>query len=119
MQTQVDGRVAVVYLRATLSGLAAVFIALLGRGLVFALWNINQNVAYGLGAIAGGVLESIFSPLFWIFALSFFALFFTASRLDSKMLRVILFWTPTVAISTLGVGLCSLLFAYARLHFKG
>jgi hypothetical protein len=107
----------VVYVRAALSGLAAVHIALLGPGVVAAFWSMHQQKTTGLGAIAGGLVESIFSPLFWILAVSFFVLFFTASRLNSKVLRVILFWTPTVAISTLGVGLFSL-FAYAWLHFR-
>jgi hypothetical protein len=118
MQTsQADGRVAVAYVRATLSGLAAVFIGLLGPWFVIALWNMKEQKATGLAAFAGGLLESIFSPLFWILAVSFFALFFTASRFNSKMLRVTLFWTPTVAISMLGFGLFSL-FAYAWLQFR-
>jgi hypothetical protein len=107
----------VAYVRAALSGLAAVLIAPLGLALVADFWGMNQQKTTGLGAIAGGLLESILSPLFWILAVSFFALFLTASRLKSKVLRVILFWTPTVAISTLGVGLVSL-FAYAWLHFR-
>jgi len=70
-----------------------------------------------LAATAGGLSEAIFSPLFWILAVSFFALFFTASRLRSNVLRVILFWTPTVIISTLGFGVFAL-FVYAWLHFR-
>ena len=51
----------------------------------------------------------IFSPWCWLIAVVFFALFFMASRLGSKALRVLLFWTPTLAISTLGFTICALL----------
>jgi hypothetical protein len=85
-------------------------------GFVITLRDVSQQKATGLAAIAGGLLEGIFSPLSWILAVSFFALFFTASRLRSKVLQVILFWTPTVIVSTLGFGLFAL-FAYAWMHF--
>jgi hypothetical protein len=103
--------------RGTLSALAAVFGGLLGPGLFFALRGINNSKATGLAAVAGGFLESLFSPLFWILAVSLFALFFAASRLSSKPLRILLFWTPVTAISILGLGIFSL-FAYAWIHFR-
>jgi hypothetical protein len=105
------GGQAVTYVRILLSGLAAIFIALLGPWVVIALRDIDQQRATGLTVMAFGPL----TPLFWILAVSFFALFVTASRLNSKVLRIILFWTPTVTISTLGLGLFSL-FAYAWMH---
>ena len=105
------------FVRPLLSGLAAIFIALLGPGFVMALRNMSQQKATGLAATAGGLLEAIFSPLFWILAVSLFALFFTASRLRSRVLQIILFWTPTVIVSTLGFSLFAL-FAYAWLHFR-
>ena len=103
-------------LRGVLSAVAAIFVALLA-GLVSALWPINNSKATGLAAVAGGFLESLFSPLFWILAVSFFALFFAASRLSSKPLRILLFWTPVTAISTLGLGIFSL-FTFAWIHFR-
>ena len=84
------------YVRIVLSGLAAIFVALFGPWLVVALKGMGQQRATGLAAIAGGPL--FFSPLVWILAFSFFALFFTASGLHSKVLRVILFWIPTIAV---------------------
>jgi len=101
-------------LRGTLSALAAVFVGLLGPGLFFAL---NNSKATGLAAVVGGFLESFFSPLFWILAVLFFALFFAASRLSSKPLRILLFWTPATAISILGVGIFSL-FTFLWLHVR-
>lgn len=100
-------------MRLVLSGLAAIFIALLGPWVVVALRDMSQQRATGLTAIAVGPL----TPLFWILAVSFFALFVTASRLNSKVLGVILFWTPTVTISSLGLGLVSM-FAYAWMHVR-
>ena len=104
-------------LRGMLSALAGVFIGLLGPGLLFALRGINNSKATGLAAVVGGLLESVFSPLFWILAVLFFALFFAASRLRSKPLRVLLFWTPVTAISILGLGIFSL-FTFLWLHFR-
>jgi hypothetical protein len=104
-------------LRGVLSGVAAVFVSLLGPGLVFALRGINNSKATGLAAVVGEALESLLSPLFWILAVSFFALFFAASRLSSKPLRIHLFWTPVTAISILGLGIFSLL-TFAWIHFR-
>jgi hypothetical protein len=100
--------------RGTLSALAAVFVGMLGPGLFYVL---RVSKATGLAAVAGGFLESIFSPFFWILALSFFALFFAASRLNSKPLRILLFWTPVIAISTLGLGIFSV-FTFAWVHLR-
>jgi hypothetical protein len=104
-------------LRGVLSAVAAIFVALLGPGLVFALQGINNSKATGLAVVAAGFLESLFSPLFWILAVSFFALFFAASRLDSKPMTMLLFWTPVTSISILGLGIFSL-FTFAWIHFR-
>ena len=104
-------------LRGVLSAVAAIFVALLGPGLVFALRGINNSKATGLAVVAAGFLESLFSPLFWILAVSFFALFFAASRLSSKPMRILLFWTPVTAISILGLGIFSL-YIFAWIHFR-
>ena len=104
-------------LRGILSALAAVFVALLGPGLVFALRGINNSKATGLAAVAGGFVESLLSPLFWILAASFFVLFFASSRLSSKPLRIALFWTPVTVISILGLGIFCL-FTFVWIHFR-
>jgi hypothetical protein len=104
----------VTYLKGILSAVAAIFIAFLGAG-QFLKYTSEQN-ATGLGAIAGGLLASIFSPLFSILAVSSFALFFFAGRLRSRSSRFFLFWIPTVVISALGFGLLAL-FTYAWVHF--
>jgi hypothetical protein len=83
--------VAVIYVKGVLSGVAAIFVALLGPGLLQALKSISGQQATGLGAIAGGFWNPLFSPVFWILAISSFVLFLGASRLGSKVLRVVLF----------------------------
>jgi hypothetical protein len=94
--------VLVTYLRGALSGVAAIFVASLGPGLLWAFRGLGSQKATGLGVIYGALLESPLSPQFWILAILFFCLFFAASRLSSKVLRVALFWTPTLLVSTLG-----------------
>src|SRR5664279_3857460 len=42
-----------------------------------------------------------FSPLFWILVVLFLAWLFAASRLRNKLLRVFLFWIPTLTVSLL------------------
>lgn len=78
---------------------------------------MNSERATGLAAVAGGFVESIFSPLFWILAVLFFMVFFRASRLGNKPLRILFFWVPTVALSTVSISIVALL-TYAVLHFR-
>jgi hypothetical protein len=104
-------------LRGVLSAVAAIFVAVLGPGLVVAFRGINNSKATGVAAIAGGLLESFFSPLCWILAVLFFALFFAASRLSSKPMRILLFWTPVTVISMLGLCIFSLI-TYVWIHFR-
>jgi hypothetical protein len=95
------------YVRGVLSGLAAIFIA----EFVFAWPSLRGTKATGLALFAASPL----SPRFWIVGILLFGLFFAASRLHSKLLRLLLFWTPATVISTLGLGLVALI-AYAWLH---
>jgi len=95
------------YFKATLAGLTALILACV-PGLWSAFAGISNTKATGLAADVVGIVESSFSPLFWLLAIVLFALFFFASRLGSKPLRVILFWIPTVTVSTLGLATGSL-----------
>lgn len=105
------------YLRGLLCGVASISVASLGPGLLHALREIGQQKAIGLGAVAGGFLEDLLSPQFWILAVLFFCLFFAASRLTSKVLRVVLFWAPTLVLSTLGFVFIAF-FAYLWMYFR-
>jgi hypothetical protein len=54
------------------------------------------------------LLSPPFSPLFWILAVLFFALLFAASRFKNKLLRVFLFWIPTLTVSVFCVAIGAL-----------
>jgi hypothetical protein len=100
--------IAMAYLRVVLSGVAAIFVALLvPLFLLMAPMGVARTV--GFGAITATLLGSIVSPWCWLIAVVIFALFFMAGRLGSKVLRVLLFWAPTLAVSTLGFGIFALL----------
>jgi hypothetical protein len=105
----------VTYLKGALSGFAAIFVALFVAGGF--LRSMGEQKATGLGAAAGGLTEAFLSPLFWILAISFYALLFAAGRLTSKALRILLFWAPTLVICMLGFGLFAL-YAYALVHSR-
>jgi hypothetical protein len=85
------------YVKGTLSGLAAIFIA----EFAFFWPFLRESKATGMAAIAALFVESILSPRLWIFAVLLFGVFFAASR-GSTILRALFFWIPTVVISALG-----------------
>jgi hypothetical protein len=95
------------YFKATLSGLTALILAV-----CVPVWPVFRGIsnakATGIAAVAGGLAETATSPLFWLLAIVLFALFFLTSRLGSKLLRIILFWIPTVTVSTLGIATVAL-----------
>ena len=105
------------YLRGVLSGLAAIFVVLLGPGLLNGFISIGREKATGFGFVTAGLVEALLLPRFWILIILLSCLFFSASRLSSKVLRVVLFWTPTLAFSTLGLAFVAF-FAYLRIHFR-
>jgi hypothetical protein len=86
---------------------AALLLAILGPPLFISL-------QHGAKATGFAVFRA-FSPLCAVLAIVFFTVFFAASRLHSKSLRLLLFWTPVTVILTLGVGFLALV-ADAWLH---
>lgn len=104
-------------LRGVLGTVAAILVAVLGPGLVLAFRGINNSKATGLAAVAGCFAGSLFSPWFWILAVSFFAFFFAAGQLGSKPLRILLFWVPVIAVWIFGLCIFSLL-TFAWIHFR-
>jgi len=106
-----------IYAKAILSGLAAILLAEFIPGPWSAFKGISTEKATGLAVLAGGLAESILSPLFWILAVLFFAMFFSASRLENKFLRVFLFWFPTLSVSTFGLGIVAL-FTFVFIRFR-
>ena len=110
-------RKVITYLKAILSGLAALLLAecVPGPWSVFRLFS--QEKATGLMAVAAGLLESALSPAFWMIAISFFALFFAAARFENRALRILLFWVPAVSISLVYVASAAIL-TYVFLHLR-
>lgn len=105
-----------VYVRNILAGLAAIPCGVLGPSFAIAFRGINNSKATGLAALVGSILECFLTPWCWVLALSFFALFYFFARLNSKPLRILLFWIPVTAISTVGIGILSL-FTYLWIRF--
>jgi hypothetical protein len=101
------------YFKGILSGLAAIFLAELVPG----SWSVFREKATGLAAVAGGLPESVFSPLFWILVVLFFALLFAARRLGNKLLRIFLFWIPTLTVSAFGIAIVTL-FTYLFIRVR-
>jgi len=105
------------YLKGVLSGLTGIILA----EVIPVSWSVFRGMsrehATGLAVLKYGLLESLFSPLFWILVASFFALFFAASRSRSKPLRVLVFWIPTVTLTALSIAVVAL-FTYLILHFR-
>lgn len=99
------------YVKGILSGLAAIFVA----EFVF-FWPTLNEKATGLAVLKSLLVESVFSPRFWIVGVLLFGLFFAASR-GSTVLRVLFFWIPTLTISALGfsiIVMCAYLFTISR-----
>ena len=101
--------------KAALSAVAAIIIA----------WCVNawpmfsRTKATGLAGIIGSFLGSPSSPVFWIVAFLAFGLFFSASRLGNKALRVVFFWVPTLAVSGLSATIALLIVCLlVSLHFR-
>ncbi len=100
------------HIKGILSGSAAIFVA----EFVFFWPLLNGSKATGLAALKGLLVESIFSPRFWVVGVLLFGLFFAASR-GRTVLRVLFFWIPTLTISALGfsiVAMYAFLFTISR-----
>lgn len=103
---------AVGYVKGILSGLAAIFIA----EFVFFWPFLSLSKATGAAVIQGLLIKSVVSPRFWIVGVLAFGLFIAASRANT-ILRVVFFWTPTVAVSAVGLSIL-VLYAYLFTVFK-
>jgi hypothetical protein len=105
------------YFKGILSGFAAIFLAECVPGSWSVFRDISREKATGLAVLAGGLAESVFSPLFWIFAVLFFALFYAASRLRNNLLRVCLFWIPTLTVAVFCIAVVAL-YAYMFMRLR-
>ena len=103
------------YVKGLLAALAAVFGVLFVPTLIRFLFLTGREKATGFAIVLNGLVETLTSPLFWIEAFFLFGLFFVAGRLRNKARRVLLFWVPTIAITTNGCAIIWLLtFVFLR-----
>lgn len=99
------------------SVLAAIFGALLLPTLWTVVREFGSQKQTGVSAIAGGLVEALLSPLFWILAILFFFFFLRMSKAASEAVRILFFWIP--AISSTSVGLLLVAgYTYLFLHFR-
>jgi hypothetical protein len=86
-----------------LSGIATMTIVLVGPWLIFAI--MHGEKATGMAALTATLL----SPVSWVAFCLVFGLLWATGRLNNKALRIILFWIPTVVISTIGFAFAALI----------
>jgi len=97
------------YVKAASSAFAATSAALL-------IWAVALTPrAPGVGWNPVRVPTLLTQPLFWALAILMFGALFVASRLSRRIPRILLFWAPTVALSTLGLSVLAL-GVYAWIH---
>jgi hypothetical protein len=110
-----DGRPVVLYIKTALTSLAAMILAMSVPTFWTSFRNISQEKATGLAAVAGRLLENLYSGLFLILFLSFLAVFFLTGRLGNRTLRILFFWVPTITVCVFAAGTWALLI-YAVRH---
>ena len=113
--SQGEGRPIVLYVKAALSSLTAMSLAMFAPTFWISFRNISQEKATGLASVAGRVFENIFSGLFLILFLFFLAIFFMTGRLGNRTQRILLFWVPTLTVCVFAASTWALL-AYAIRH---
>ena len=100
------------YVKAILSGLAAIFIA----EFVFFWSSLRGTKATGMSVVAGLFVESVLSPKFWVVAALSFGCFFAASQ-GSTILQVLFFRVPTLVVAALGFAIVAM-YTYLALSSK-
>ncbi|HZR66502.1 MAG TPA: hypothetical protein VFA85_15260 [Terriglobales bacterium] len=93
------------YALALLSASASLLIAFFLPTIIMMFRYARAEKATGLAAVAGGFLESLFSPWFWVLFLLFFSGFYFAGHARERVTRIFLCWIPTTVVSFLGFAL--------------
>jgi len=93
------------YVKLLLGGLSALFLSGFVLMFITVFREASQSKATGLAVFVVWLIESVRSPLFWLLAVLFSAMFFATGRLSSAVFRVVLFWLPAIGISMFGLGL--------------
>jgi hypothetical protein len=100
-----------------LSAFAAALIAFVGRPYYIAMTPVNNSKATAMAVIDATLYRNLFSPWSWLLAVFCFLLFFATSRIANKPLRILFFWTPTITMCMLLVGIVTL-YAYIWIYFR-
>jgi hypothetical protein len=103
--------------KVALTVLAAIFGALLVPTMWTLVRELGSQKQTGVGAIAGGLVETLLSPLFWILTILFFFFFLRMSNSASDAVRILFFWIPTIASTSVGLLLVAG-YTYLFLHFR-
>jgi hypothetical protein len=98
-----------------LSGIGTITILLIGWPIIMMYPSIRAEKATGWAAVAGALAEALFTPQFWLSAVLLLLFFWYTSQVSSKILRVMLFWIPTVFATVIGGGVFALA-SYVYLH---
>jgi hypothetical protein len=102
-------------LKVILSGITAITLVLVGWPLILLYPTMKSEKATGLAAVAGGLTAALHTPQFWLSGLLLFLLFWYVGRLPNKILRVVLFWIPTIFVTVVGCLIFALV-TYAYMH---
>jgi len=105
------------YFRLASCVIGAFFIALFLPSLFFELKGLSSEKATGLATVAVDLVAVVLSPFFWILAVLCFLLFRWASRSGQPLMRMLLFWIPSVSSSVVGIAVLTS-FTYMYLHFR-
>jgi len=100
-----------------LSGISTITILLIGWPLATMYPTLRQEKATGISVFFFGLAEAIFTIRFWLSAILLLVFFWYTCRLGSKILRVVLFWIPTISATVVGGGIIAALrYVYTRGH---
>ena len=98
-----------------LSGISTITILVIGWPIIMMYPALKTEKATGIAAVAGGLTEALLTPPFWLSAILLLLFFWYTSQLSSKILRVVLFWIPTVFATVIG-GVVFAVASYAYLY---
>jgi hypothetical protein len=104
-----------IYVKSILSAIAALFSSMLTVAFMGPFKGVSEQRAVGVAALAGGLVETCSSPVFWVVTMLLFAAIFAASQIKNQILQVIVFWIPTLFVSTMAFGM-ALLITVGVLH---
>jgi len=98
-----------------LSGLSTLVILVIGWPIIMTYPAIKSEKATGIAVFIGGFTEALFTLWFWLSAILLLLFFWYTSQLGSRILRLLLFWIPTVLATVLGSAVFTL-YGYLLRH---